>query len=116
MTNEKLPNELDSIEQIEELLADLPSVLLYFYSDNCAPCLSLRPKVVELVCDRFPNVRIGFINGEIDPLITATFSVFAFPTLILYFEGKEHYRGSKYLAIPQLAETINKPYTLLFET
>ena len=116
MTNEKLPNKLESIEQIEELIADLPSVLLYFYSDNCAPCLSLRPKVADLVFDRFPNVRLGLINGEKDPLITASFRVFAFPTLILFFEGKEHYRGSKYLAIPQLAETINKPYTLLFET
>lgn len=116
MANEKLQNEYDSMEQIEELIADLPSVLLYFYSDNCAPCLSLRPKVAELVCDRFPRIRTGFINGEKDPVITASFNVFSFPTMILYFEGKEHYRGSKYIAIPQLSETINKPYTLLFET
>ena len=88
MTSEKLPSELESIEQIEELITGLPSVLLYFYSDNCAPCMSLRLKVVELVCDRFPHIRIGFIDGEKDPLITASHSVFSFPTLILYFERK----------------------------
>ena len=116
MANEKLPNELGSKEQIEKLIAELPAVLIYFYSDNCAPCMSLRPKVVELICDSFPQIRIGFVNGEIDPSITASFNVFSFPTLILYFEGREHYRGSKYLAIPQLAKTISKPYILLFES
>lgn len=115
MENNKLPNECETVEEIEELVNNLPAVLLYFYSDNCAPCLSLRPKVVELVCDRFPRIRIGFVNGEKDRSLTARFNVFAFPTLILFFEGKEYYRGSKYLAIPQLAEKINKPYLLLFE-
>ena len=115
MAEKKLPNELETEEQVDALIKDLPAVLLYFYNDNCAPCLSLRPKVVELVCDRFPKVRIGFINGERNPAITAKFGAFAFPTLILYFDGKEHFRGSKYIAMPQLAEKINKPYLLLFE-
>ena len=115
MTENKLPNELETIEEVENLLKDLPAVLLYFYNDSCAPCLSLRPKVVELICDRFPKIRIGFVNGARNPSLTAKYNAFSFPTLILFFEGRETFRGSKYIAIPQLAEKINKPYVLLFE-
>ena len=115
MEDPKIPGEYESIEEVEQLVARLPAVLLYFYSNNCAFCLSLRPKVVELVCDRFPKIRIGFVNAEKHRDIAAAHHAFSFPTLILYFEGKEHYRGSKYVAIPQLADTINKPYVLFFE-
>ncbi len=115
MEEHKIPGELESLEAVEKLIQKFPSALLYFYSNSCAPCLSLRPKVVELVCDQFPKVRIGFVNAEAHPEIAATFNAFSFPTLILFFEGREHYRGSKYVAIPQLADTIRKPYVLLFE-
>ena len=115
MEEHKIPGELETMEAVEKLIGKLPSVLLYFYSNQCAPCRSLRPKVVELVCDQFPKVRVGFVNAEAHPDIAANYNAFSFPTLILYFEGREHYRGSKYVAIPQLADTIRKPYVLLFE-
>lgn len=110
-----LPNEIDTIEQAETLLKEEQAVLLYFYSDHCAPCLSLRPKVVELVCDHYSNIKVSFINGEKHPEIPAKFNSFSFPTIILYFEGKEYTRKSKYVAIPELSNTISRPYKMLFE-
>lgn len=110
------PNELTTNDQVEKLVTDEPAVLLYFYSDNCAPCLSLRPKVVELVCESFPEIKIGFVNGETDRSIPAKFNAFSFPTLILFFEGKEYIRESKYVAMPQLSASISRPYNLLFES
>lgn len=109
------PNEPTSIEQVDELVNNNPATLLYFYSDNCAPCISLRPKVVELVCDRFPKIKMFFIDSVAHPEISGKYGVFSMPTLILYFEGKEYSRKSKYMAIPQLAETISRPYQMLFE-
>jgi thiol-disulfide isomerase/thioredoxin len=109
------PNELQTAEQVAEKIKELPAVLLYFYSDKCAPCISLRPKVVELVCDVYPRLRIYFINSESNPEIAAAYHSFSNPTLILFFDGKEYRRMNKYVAIPQLSEEIRKPYFLLFE-
>lgn len=108
-------NEIESIEQVEQTLQSTSAVLLYFYNDTCAPCMSLRPKVVELLCERFPKMRIHFVNSVNNPETAAHYNSFSNPTLIIFFEGKEHTRMSKYVAIPQLADYIKKPYFLLFE-
>lgn len=109
------PNEIENIEQAEVLIKENPALLFYFYNDHCAPCLSLRPKVVELVCDRYPKLKIMFVNSEKYPALAAHFNSFSNPTLIIYFNGKEHRRVSKYVGIPQLSEEIKKPYFLLFD-
>jgi thioredoxin-like negative regulator of GroEL len=109
------PNEPQKIEEVENLIKSHPAILLYFYSDKCAPCMSLRPKVVELLCNRFPEMKLVFIDSAAHPEIPANYGAFAMPTLILFFDGKEYNRKSKYMAIPELADTISRPYKMLFE-
>ncbi len=91
------------------------AILLYFYSDRCAPCVSLRPKVQELITEDFPKMTAIFIDSEAHPEITAHFSVFANPTLLVFFENREFQRWSKFVAITQIAEAIERPYNLIFE-
>ena len=110
-----VPNELETAEQVEQKIKDNPAVMIYFYHDKCAPCLSLRPKVVELICDSYPKITIYFVNSQKHLDIAAKYNSFSNPTIILFFEGKEYRRMSKYVAIPQLSEEIRKPYFLLFE-
>jgi len=110
-----LNNELNTIEKVEKLINEKPAVLVYFYNDNCAPCLSLRPKVIELVTDEFPKMELAFVNSGINPEIPARYQAFTNPTLILFFEGREYRRESKYISIPQLFETIGRPYGMVFE-
>lgn len=109
------PNEPQTIEEVENIIEKKPAVLLYFYSDNCAPCMSLRPKVVELLCNQFPEIKLVFIDSAAHPELPAKYGAFAMPTLITFFEGREHSRKSKYMAIPELADAITRPYKMLFE-
>jgi thioredoxin 1 len=108
-------NEIESIEQAEKIIEANLGVLVYFYNDNCAPCISLRPKVVELVNSSYPDLKMYFVNSANKTEIAAYFNSFSNPTLILFFDGKEHRRFSKYIAIQQLSEEIQKPYSILFE-
>lgn len=109
------PNEIKDISQAESLIKEHAAVLLYFYNDKCAPCISLRPKVLELLCDRYPEMNMHFINTANHPEVAAHFNCFSNPTLLIYFDGKEYRRLSKYIAIPQLSEEIKRPYFMLFE-
>jgi thioredoxin 1 len=91
-----------------------PAVLLYFYHDHCPPCRVLRPKVEQLIASSFPEMKLLYVNGLEHPAITASYQVFGFPTLVGFFEGKEYFRKSKFVSIPELSEAIGRPYRLLF--
>ncbi|HMM12713.1 MAG TPA: thioredoxin family protein [Bacteroidales bacterium] len=90
------------------------ALIIYFFHDQCAPCLSLRPKVSELISKQFPEITLVYVDAMKNPEVPAGMGVFAFPTIILYFEGQESGRWSKYVSIAQLEAHISRPYALLF--
>jgi len=111
----EMQNELNSLDQVESMVQQEAATILYFYNDNCAPCHSLRPKVIKMVEEEFPKMKLAFINSEKYPELPARYQVFANPTLLLFFDGREFKRESKYISIPQLSEQIERPYKLIFE-
>lgn len=110
-----MEKELEKIEDARNLIQQEQAVLLYFYNDHCAPCISLRPKVMELIRQHFPKVELAFINSEKHPEFSAEFGVYENPVLLLFFDGREHWRGSKYISIAALKETIERPYSIIFD-
>ncbi|MBN2614797.1 MAG: thioredoxin family protein [Bacteroidales bacterium] len=110
-----MQNELTTLDQLEDLIHTEMASILYFYNDHCAPCISLRPKVIKLVEEEFPEIKLAFVNSEKFPELPARFSVFSNPTIILFFDGKEYRRESKYISIPQLSAEIERPYQLIFD-
>ena len=110
-----MKNELETMEQMNAAVDNETALVLYFYNDHCAPCISLRPKVIQMVDEDFPEMKLAFINSEKFPELPAKYNVFSNPTIILFFEGREFRRESKYISIPQLAEEIARPYSMIFE-
>jgi hypothetical protein len=49
------------------------------------------------------------------PELAGEFHVFANPTLLVFFEGKEYIRKSKYVSIPELQSEIGRLYGMIFE-
>ena len=107
--------ELNTSEELERTINDNIAILVYFYSDKCAPCISLRPKVAELIANKYPSMELVFVNSEKYSSMPIKYSVFANPTLIIFFESKEYKRESKYVSIPQLSQIIDRPYNMVFE-
>ncbi len=102
-------------ESLHNEIKQSAAILVYFFSDRCAPCISLRPKVEQLLTKEFPEMKLIFVDSEKQPEIAAQHSVFANPTLLLFFDGHEHQRLSKYVSISQLSEVIDRPYHLLLD-
>jgi thiol-disulfide isomerase/thioredoxin len=109
-----MENEINKLEALEELIANEPAVILYFYSDHCAPCKSLRPKIMELQENSFPLLKLAFINSDYRKL-TGAFQIYDYPTLVIYFDRKEYIRVSKYVSVVQLEEHISRYYKMIFE-
>ncbi|MEI6749180.1 MAG: thioredoxin family protein [Bacteroidota bacterium] len=102
------------IHDIEKLINKETAVLLYFYNDNCAPCKMLRPKVQQLVEVDFPNIEFRLVNAEQNAALSAQFGIFASPTLLVYFEGKEYIRESKNISVSVLHDKIERIYNMVF--
>lgn len=107
--------EISSGDQIEKAIASETGILVYFYSDRCAPCISLRPKVQQMVSEDFPKLKLVFINAENHPAIAAHYGVFANPCILVFFEGREFQRYSKYISISQLGYDLERIYTIAFQ-
>jgi thioredoxin-like negative regulator of GroEL len=103
-----------SIDSIRKDVAENPAILLYFFNDNCAPCLALRPKVESLVNTEFPKMKLVFINATANPEVAASHNIFGAPTLLVFFDGKEVFRESKYVSVDQMKERIDRYYRLIF--
>ncbi len=102
-------------KDLQKLIADNEAVLVYFSTNHCAPCISLRPKVLDLLKDKFPKMKMEFIDAESAPEITGHFSVFASPTILIFFDGRETRRFSKYISVAELEQSIERYYNLIFE-
>ena len=99
---------------IQNLIDGNQAVLLYFYNDSCAPCKVLRPKVQDLVEKEFPLMNFVLINAEQFPSASASYGVFASPTIIAFFEAKEYIRESKNISISELHDKIDRIYRMVF--
>ena len=102
------------IKDIQNLIDGKPAVLLYFFNDNCAPCKVLRPKVQKMAEADFPGIEFHLINAEQFAATSAQFGVFASPTILVFFEGKEYIRESKNISISELHDKIGRFYRMIF--
>jgi thiol-disulfide isomerase/thioredoxin len=103
---------IDSAGMLKEIVNKSENLLVYFYNDECAPCLSLRPKVEELMRDRFPLMDMVYVNARQFPELISEYRAYSYPVLIFFFEGKEYLRFSKYVSLSGLSESIGRIYDL----
>ena len=100
---------------VKDQLIENQAVALYFTSAECNVCKVLKPKVRELVEQKFPEMVLHFINIAENPMIAAEFQVFTVPVILIYFEGREYIRKARNIGLIELEKEITRPYDLLIE-
>lgn len=106
--------ETTKLDKLQSQTANETALLIYYYNDDCPPCISLRPKVEAMVNTRFEKMKIAWVNSKTHPEVPAHYNVFANPTILIFFEGKEFKRYSKYVSISELEQAISRYYDLIF--
>lgn len=100
---------------IAEMIQNNPAVVVYFTTPECNVCKALKPKIKNLLQEKFSRVKFLEINGQENPELSARYSIFSVPTILIYFNGTEHYRKSRYISLQEISDLISRPYNLLFE-
>ena len=104
-----------SISQFNLILAENDAVLAYFSTETGSVCHVLKPKVIEMVSDSFPKMKMVFIESDKLPELAARNRVFTAPTVVVFFAGRETIRKSRAFGVDELRSEIQRPYSLMFE-
>ena len=96
-------------------LSDHPLCAVYFSAPDCAVCEVLKPKLFELLQQRFPKLALGEVDCSVSAELAAQQMVFTIPTLIVYFEGREGIRQVRSFSLGELAGELARPYGIFTE-
>ena len=103
------------IEQLEEKIEQSDALMVYFSGEFCNVCKVLQPKIKDAFSKHYPKIEQLYISADNYKQTAAKFGVFALPTIIIYFDGKEQKRKSRNLSVDGLIEELKRPYTLFFD-
>ena len=103
-----------STDELAEILHTNPAVLVYATTTDCGVCTSLRPKREALQRDHFPRLLLLPIHLDQSPDVSSDLMINAVPTVLCFFDGKEHLRKVRVFGIEELREAIQRPYDLMF--
>lgn len=105
--------EISSFEEFEELKKE-PALLAYFSTEACNVCKVLKPKVQQLLENEFPQIKMAYVKSDLLPGVAGQNRIFAAPTILVFFDGREYIRKSRYIGISELQEAIARPYEMMF--
>lgn len=107
-----------SITTTADLTAAIVSqeaLLVYFSHEQCNVCKVLKPKIESLITSQYPGIQMRYADTLLHPEIAAQHAVFAVPTIMVWFQGKETFRFSRNIGLTEFENALNRPYQLLFD-
>lgn len=107
-------NTIKTHDELIKLTEKFPAVCFYLSTPQCNVCKVLKPKVIELIENDFTQLKFYYVDLNGAKEIAGQLSVFAVPTILIFFNGKEIIRTSRNIYIEQLKEQIKRYYQLIF--
>jgi thioredoxin 1 len=90
----------------EVIKSDKP-VLVDFWAEWCAPCRMVAPVVEQINEDYAGDIKVGKLDVDSSPVISAQLGVMSIPTLILFRDGKAVQRMVGFQPKPSLKSKID---------
>ena len=107
--------EIKSEAEYLEISGSAPACLFYFSHDQCNVCKVLKPKVYELLKEKYSRIPMYYVNIHKTPEISGQRSVFTVPSILVYMDGQEIIRKSRNIGVAELDDLIAKPYSIFFD-
>ena len=92
--------------EAEVMKSDKP-VLVDFWAEWCTPCRMVAPVVEQINEDYAGDIKVGKLDVDSSPVISAQLGVMSIPTLILFKDGKAVQRMVGFQPKPSLKSKID---------
>ena len=104
---------IKSLDEFQNIIQNNLGVLVYFSHEKCNVCKVLKPKILDMLTEHFPKIKMYYSDTELFPEIAAQNSIFTVPTIIIYLDNKEFIRKSRNIGIDELGKDLERPYNLM---
>jgi thioredoxin 1 len=85
---------IDEAEFEAQVLRATVPVLVDFSTSRCGPCRALMPVLRALAAEHAGRLEVRTVDAEVFRTLSARFDVRAFPTVIVFENGRERRRLS----------------------
>lgn len=103
---------MNTLEELKSFIDETPMALVYFSTATCSACSALKPKVEELVKDYEKMMKMIEVKADKSIEVASQLNIFMLPAILLYIDGKEVLRESKYISVIELKEKLDRYYNL----
>ncbi|SHE97210.1 thioredoxin family protein [Caloramator proteoclasticus] len=104
---------LSTLDSIKNFIKENTMCIVYFSSEACSVCHALYPKIEEALTN-YPNIKLAKVEITNVPESAGEYSIFTFPTILIFIDGKEIARKSRIISIDDFQATVDKYYSLVF--
>ncbi len=98
--------------EIQTKIANSNLILTYFSQPECNVCKTLRPKIEKLITG-YPIFEFQYIDTQLCSLLRGQYMIFAVPTILLFYQGKEVKRWSRYLSVDEIRHELDRYQTMI---
>lgn len=106
--------QINSYEKLQGLINDEEMLLVYFGGNSCNVCVSIKPKLEKLF-NKYEKIKNVYVDVEKSLVIAGQHNIFTIPTVLLYINGKETLRESRFISIDNLSSKISRYYDMIFD-
>ncbi|WP_072680075.1 co-chaperone YbbN [Arcobacter sp. LA11] len=107
--------QLSTKNELDKFISTGEPVLIYFSGENCSVCKVLKPKIDEIIPQKFPKMKTYEVKVDLYKEIASKFSVFSIPTILVFFDSKEFFRKGRNLSITHFCDELKRPYNLFMD-
>lgn len=112
MDMDLLKNEMD-MDSLKSSMEGSVPLLLYFSAEPCTVCHAMLPKLQKTLmemrdAEEGRDYHLVVIESEKHPEICGQLLVFTVPTLLIFWEGREVLRESRFIDLNQIKRILSQ--------
>ncbi|MFD0958042.1 thioredoxin family protein [Paenibacillus chungangensis] len=101
---------MNAFKQLKEVRAAIQEhrlMLLLMKTEHCGVCEAIQAKVKSMM-EEMPGVHSGYVYVEDVPELASEYLVLTAPVLLLFFDGREVHRFSRFVRMEELYSVLER--------